>query len=329
MHLAISRRAALRGGIATATALSLRAPARAQAWPNQPLKFICSHPAGGLTDAFARSYGDYIGQKLGQPVVVENKSGAGGQIAAQAVATAQPDGHTLLVTISSTLLGNRVLYKKLPYDPDKDFSFIALMPSGHLPLLVHRSTGATTLKEFVEYARKNTVSIGTYGAGSFPHIVTATLNRQYGLKMVAVHYRGESPMWQDFAAGSLQAACGSYQAALGALQSGNGRAVAVPQRVRMKKLPDVPTFAEQGFSAPVFQALGYIAFLGPAGIPEQVAERLSYLAVEAGKSERIVKLLDTFGIDDAAKDRAFFRRTYETEGAIWINAVKDLDLAQQ
>ncbi len=143
--------------------------------------------------------------------------------------TAPADGYTLMFTITTTMVMNRVLYKSLPYDPDKDFVLIAYMPSGGLPLVASKATGATNLKEFAEYARKNKVSFGTYAAGSAAHIAVGELNKHFGLQMEAVHYRGEAPMWQDLAAGVIQAAVGSYAAASNVLQSGAGRAIAVPQ----------------------------------------------------------------------------------------------------
>ena len=247
-----SRRNLIKAGAATIAAAPF-APALAQSWPTRTIRIVVSTPAGGLTDAFARVYGEYISAKLGQPVVVENKPGGSGIVAAQLVKSAEPDGYTLLYTISSTLLGNRIVFKSLPYDPDKDFAFISITLSGHLPLVVHTSTGATTLKEFVDYARKNKTTAGSYGSGSFAHIAAVQLKQEFGLDMEIAQYRGEAPMWQDFLSGSIQLAVGSYQAAVPALQTGQGRAVAVPTPARMKKMPNVPTFLEQGYTAKVYQ----------------------------------------------------------------------------
>jgi tripartite-type tricarboxylate transporter receptor subunit TctC len=328
MAFALTRRDAIVAGLASTAGLAIR-PAEAQDWPSTQVRIICSHPPGGLTDGFARAYGDYVTQKTGQIVVVENKTGAGGALAAQAVKSAPADGHTLLITISTTMLQNRVLFKQLPYDPDKDFAMISMMPSGHLPFLAHKSTGIGSIKELVEYARKNTVSIGTYSPGSLPHLITTLLNKQFGLDMTAVHYRGEAPMWQDFAAGVLQCACGSYQAAAGALYNDTGRAIAVPTRVRMKKLPDVPTFAEQGVVGAVLQALGWIGMFAPAATPPAIIERISGLIEEGGRSERVRGMLDTFAIDSSALDRATSKKIYDEEGPLWIEAVRGLGLAQE
>ena len=150
---------------------ALPAPAIAQAWPQKPIRIVCTYPAGGLTDVFARAYGEYIAQKTGQPVVVENKAGAAGAIGAEMVKAAPPDGYTLMFTNSTTMVMNKVLFKKLPYDPDKDFVLISWMNAGHLPTIVAKNVPAASLKEFVDWAKGRKVSMGTYGAGSYSHVV--------------------------------------------------------------------------------------------------------------------------------------------------------------
>jgi len=323
-----SRRDVLRYGAAAAAA-TLPAPAIAQAWPSKPIRIICGYPVGGLTDIFARAYGEGISQLTGQPVVVENKAGASGAIAAEQVKQAPPDGYTLMWTISTTLIMNKVLFKKLPYDPDKDFVPISWMDAGHLPTILHKSAPSGSLKEFADYARNNKVSLGTYGAGSYSHCAVAALNRHFGLTMEAVHYRGEALMWQDVASGAVQGGSGSYAAAASVLQTGSGKAVAVPTKVRMKKLADVPTFFEQGVTDVAFQVRGCIALVGPAAMPKEIVNKLSDMMVQLGKSERIVKILDTFGIDMAAQDQVYFQKYLAEEGPIWIELVKGLNLEPQ
>ena len=192
MALKITRRAFIATGAAT-IALSYHDSGWTQTWPSRPIKIVCAYPAGGLADTLARVYGEYLSQKLGQPVIVENKAGASGSIAAAAVKQSPPDGYTLLLAITATLVQSRVLFKTLPYDADRDFALISSMSAGYLPLVAYKATNATNLKEFVEYARRNVTNVGTFGAGSYPHIVVAELNKQYGLQMKAVHYRGEAP----------------------------------------------------------------------------------------------------------------------------------------
>jgi tripartite-type tricarboxylate transporter receptor subunit TctC len=329
MSSKITRRTLIKSGMATAAALPLAGTAWAQAWPSKPIKIVVGYPAGGLTDLFARAYGEYVGQKLGQPVVVENRPGAGGTVAAQAVKVAPPDGYTLMFTITTTMVMNRVLYKNLPYDPEKDFVLISCMPSGGLPLVASKATGATNLNEFAAYARKNRVSFGTYAAGSAAHIAVGELNKHFGLKMEAVHYRGEAPMRQDLSAGVIQAGIGSYVAASNVIQSGAGRPIAVSQTPRMRKLPDVATYLEQGVTSRAFQLTGYIGAVGPAGIPQEIVQRLSDAMVEGGRSERVQKLLDTYGIDRAAMGHQEFRKLHEDEAPTWISLVQGLGLTPE
>ena len=316
--------------VATAGTFPLAtAPTWAETWPSKPIKIVCAFPAGGLADTFARTYGDYLSRKLGQPVIVENRAGATGVIAALAVKQSPPDGYTLLVTINATFAQNRVLYKNLAYDPDRDFVLVSSMSAGHVPFVAAKATGATNLKEFVEFARKNETNVGTFGAGTYAHIVVAELNKQFGLQMKAVHYKGEAPMWQDFAASVLHAVTGSYPQALNAVQSGAGRTIAVSMTKRNKRLPDVPTFIEEGVHSKVFALVPYIALAGPAGMPQEIVERLSALMVEAGKSDRVQKLLETYGIDEFAQDHIAFKKLYDNEVPIWIDAVKGLGLTPQ
>jgi tripartite-type tricarboxylate transporter receptor subunit TctC len=321
-----------RGFIGTgAAAIALMHPDRGwtQTWPSRPIKIVCGYPAGGFVDALARVYGEYLSQKLGQPVVVENKAGASGLIGAGAVKLSPPDGYTLLVATTAVLAQNRVLFKSLPYDPDRDFVLISSMSAGHLPLVAGKATNVTSLKEFVEYARRNPTNVGTWGPGSYAHIVVAELNKRYGLEMRAVHYRGETPMWQDFAAGVLQAAMGSYANAVNAMELGAGKAIAVQTTTRNRKLPDVATFIEQGLDSKVFALAGYIFLAGPIGMPREIVERLSDLMVEAGKTDRIQNLLDKYGIDESAQGHIAFKKLYDDETPIWVDAVRALGLAPE
>lgn len=326
MPFLISRRGLIAAGAAAPLAAPPIGRAQGSTWPNRPVKIMCAFPAGGITDAYARAYGDYIQQKSGQTVIVENRVGAGGGIAAQALKASPDDGHTLMITISSTMLGNRVMFKSLPYDPDKDFSFLAIMSTGHLPLVAQKSTGARTIAEFVDYAKKNRTSFGSYAAGSFAHIVGAELNRRFNLDMTIVHYRGEAPMWQDVLTGNSQVAMGSYTAAKAVLDANAGAAIAIPSTRRMRALPNTATFAEQGLDNPVFRLLSWVGFLGQSSMPQPMVETISALMLEAAKTERIQKLNETFGIEDPVLGHADFKRIYASDGPVWIENVRKLGL---
>lgn len=323
-----TRRDVLRFG-AAASLLPATAIAQA-AWPSrQPIKIVCSYPPGGLTDVFARAYGDYIAQKTGATVVVENKTGAAGAIAAEQVKAAPADGYTLMWTNSTTMIQNKVLFRRLPYDPDKDFVLVSWMNAGHLPTIVNKDVPVTTIGELAQYARTRKVSLATYGAGSYAHVAAETLNRHYGLKIEAVHYRGEGLMWQDVASGAVQGGSGSYFSAASVLQSGAGRPIAVPTLVRMKKLPDIPTFYEQGLTEKAFQVRGWVGAVAPVNTPDEIVQRLSDLCVEAGTTERIQKINETFGIDEGARDRTYFRKVIDEEGPVTLEVVKSLNLDPQ
>jgi len=321
-----SRRDLLRFG-ATAVASALAAPAIAQpAWPSKPIRIVCTYPPGGLTDIFSRAYGEYVSQKLGQPVVVENKTGAAGAIGAELVKNAAPDGYTLMFTNSTTMVQNKVLFRKLPYDPDKDFSLVAWFDAGHLPTAVNKDIPVSNLKELSAWAKGKKVSSATYGAGSFAHVVVETLNRNHGFALEPVHYRGEGAMWQDVASGNAQMATGSYASQLPFLQQGSVKVIAVPTLKRMKKLPDIPTFYEQGYTDRAFQLRGWVGCAAPAGTPEEILAKLSDLMVECGKTERVLKINDQFGIDEGAQGRAYFRKVLDEEGPVMLEVIKGLNI---
>jgi tripartite-type tricarboxylate transporter receptor subunit TctC len=322
----IVRRNLLRIGAAAAV---LPAPALAQAWPAKPIKIVCTYPPGGLTDIYSRAYGEFVSEKLGQPVVVENKTGAAGAIGAEQVKQSAPDGYTLMFTNSTTMVQNKVLFKKLPYDPDKDFSLVAWFNTGHLPTAVNKDIPVKNIAEFKAWAKDRKVSAATYGIGSFAHVVCATLNKSHGFNMEAVHYRGEGAMWQDIASGNVQTATGSYASQLPFLQQGTVKVIAVPTLERMKKMPDVPTFYEQGLTDKAFQVRGWVGCAAPAGTPDAIVQRLSDLMVEGGKTERVLKINDQFGIDEGARDRQYFRKVLDEEGPVVLDVIRSLNIEPQ
>jgi tripartite-type tricarboxylate transporter receptor subunit TctC len=260
-------------------------------------------------------------------VTVENKAGASGSVAAVEAKRAAPDGYTLMFTISTTMIMNRILIKDIPYDAEKDFTLVSIMPAGSLPFVAGEKTGAKTLAEFVAYAKKaEKVNVGTYGAGSYAHMAIAEMNKQYGLKMEAVHYRGEAPMWTDLAGGFIDGAHGSYSAALSVLQSGRGHAVAV-SRKRMSTLPDVPSFKEQGTTSRIFQLTGFQCCAVPMGTPAGIIQKLSKLLVAGGKTEKVQQLMKSFGVDDTAMTFEETQKLYKDEAPVWLEAVTNLGLA--
>ncbi|MDQ8732433.1 tripartite tricarboxylate transporter substrate binding protein [Bradyrhizobium sp. LHD-71] len=300
MRTRLDRRTFLAGSAAAATlpGLGVRARAQGTAYPNKPIKIVVGYPAGGQTDIIGRTYGDYVGRQLGQPVVVDIKAGAGGIIGAVEVKRAAPDGYTLMCTISTTMVQNRVTVKNLPYDADKDFALISLLSQVGLVMVASEKTGAKTLQEFVAYAKKaDKVSMGTYAAGSTAHLIIVELNKQYGLNIEAVHYRGEAPMWTDIAGQTLDAAIGSYNAALGTLQSGRGKPIGATGLQRLSALPDTPTLVQQGAKSRLYDLVGFTCFAAPTGTPIEIIKKLSDTIVAGASDAKVQETLATFNLN--------------------------------
>ena len=284
-----------------AAGLALTAPAivRAQtAWPSKPITVVVNFPPGGLTDGIARAFGQHVSQATGQQVIIDNKPGASGNIGAALVARAPADGYTFLHSVSGTLVQNRVMFKSMGFDPDKDFTIVSGTPSGVLPVVVHKSVPVSNLKEFVEYARVSKVNFGSWALGSAAHIFAQGLNEKFGLKIEVVTYKGEAPMWQDMGAGSLQAAMGSPQAFNALLVKGEIKPIVAPGRVRAGRFADLPTSIEQGFTDDAFAPRGWLALSAPAATPKEIVRRMSDLWVAAADSEPGRKMMDSFGLTE-------------------------------
>jgi tripartite-type tricarboxylate transporter receptor subunit TctC len=282
---------------ASASALALpglATSASAQAYPAKPIRIVVPYPAGGQTDGIGRVFGDFLTRHLGQPAVVENKAGGGGVIGVTEVKRAPPDGYTILCTISSSLIQNRLTVKDLPYDPEKDFIYLSAVSGLGGPVVAAEKTGATNLKQFIEYAKKvDKLNWGSYGVGATPHVLIETMAKQYGLKVEIIQYRGEAPMWADVAAQTLDGASGSYAAAAPVIQSGRGKLIAVTGD-RLPPHPDTPTMKEQGAVGGFYETRAFTAFAVPAGTPADIVKKLSEALVLAGDDPKVKTLLSNY-----------------------------------
>ena len=318
------RRLVLVGAMALATSLAT-GPALAQPakFPAKPIRIVVPFPPGGLTDAYARLYGEQLAQQLGATVQVENKTGAGAVIGIDAVVKSPADGYTLLVTTTGTVMQNRVLYSKLPYDLDKDLTPITVFPSGPLVVGVAPNVPATNLKEFVEWSKGKDLSMGSYAPGSYPHMMADLFTRSYGMKIQPIQYRGESPMWVDLASGQLQVAVGSYQA-FNTVSTRGVKPIAVTGKYRSPRLPNVPTLIEQGATGTLVPLEGGLVLMAPAGTPEAALKTLSEVVVKGAETPQAAKLRDNFGIPNKPKDLAGTRADWDKDVPAWIKAAADL-----
>ena len=312
--------------------LAMAAPAigRAQGtWPAKSITIVVNFPAGGLTDGIARAFAQSVTQSTGQQVIIDNKPGASGNIGAALVARAQPDGYTFLHSVSSTLIQNRVMFKTMGFDPDKDLTIVAAISSGVLPVVVYKSVPASNLKEFIEYARTNRVNFGSWALGSSAHIFAQALNEKYGLKIEVVTYKGEAPMWQDMGSGSLQAAMGSPQAMNALLLKGEVKPIVAPSRVRLGKLPELTTSVEQGFTEDVFTVRGWLALAAPAATPKEIVRRMSDLWVAAADSAPGARMMESFGLTEKPMPHEEAMKDYEVLKATLIPRIVALGIVPE
>jgi tripartite-type tricarboxylate transporter receptor subunit TctC len=319
-----------RGFIRTASALAISGAtpqvfAQKEKWPSKPIKIIVAFPPGGLTDAYARMYAEQLTAKFGVPAIVENKPGAGAIIGIEAVAKSPADGYTLLMTTSGTVWQNRVLYSKLPYNLDKDLTPIANFPSGPLVIGVPEKLPVRNIAEFFAYAKDNPTNMGSYAPGSYPHMMADQFNRNHGLKIVTINYRGEAPMWIDVVSGQVQIAVGSYQA-FATAQSRGVRAIGVTGSYRSPKLPDVPTLVEQGVTDALVKLEGGLPLMAPTGTPEAVLQALSSVVVEGANAAKATQLRESFAIPNKPLNLKDTRADWNKVVPIWIKLAVDLGL---
>jgi tripartite-type tricarboxylate transporter receptor subunit TctC len=318
--------AALALGAALSPLAWAQSGSSASTWPHaRPIRIVVAYPPGGLTDAYARLYAEQLSAQLGVTAIVDNKPGAGAILGIDHVAKSAPDGYTLLMTTSGTVWQNRVLYAKLPYNLERDLTPVVNFPSGPLVVGVPEKLPVRTMQEFIAYARKQPVSMGTYAPGSYPHMVADQLNRQSGTQIQSVHYKGEAPMWLDLAGGQTQIAIGSYQA-FAAVQTRGVRPLGVTGGYRSPRLPDVPTLIEQGLDPRLLGLEGGLPLMAPTGTPEPILQALSKVAVEGANTPRAAQLRETFAIPNKPVNLDETRAEWARVVPIWVKLAVDLGI---
>ena len=251
------------------------APSFAQTYPSRPVTLVVPFPPGGGTDTGARVIADQLGKRWGQSVVVENKGGAAGQIGADYVAKAKPDGYTLLLGNIGTQSINPSLYTRLPYNPDTAFAPVSLVAELPLAMMVNPSVPAKTPAEFIALAKSKPgqLTYSSSGAGGAPHLAAEVFKDQTGTFVVHVPYRGGGPAIADLIAGHVQLSFMTVLEASGNIKAGKLRALAVTGNKRVPALPDVPTLSET--AVPGFNAISWIGMLAPAATPKDVVDKIA------------------------------------------------------
>ena len=312
--------------LAAGTALALPAAfavAQVQSWPAKPIRLIVPYAAGGGTDFFARTVSGKLSEQLGQTIIVDNRPGAATIIGADAAAKSPPDGYTALVADSTTLAVNPSLYKKLPYDPVKDFSPVTLTARFAMLLVVNPTLSkATTVKEFIEEAKKEQgkMSYASVGAGTTHHLTMELFQQRAGITLNHVPYKGAGPAIQDVVGGQVPVMFVDLAAGGPMIKAGKLRVLAVASPKRIAALPNVPTFAEQGIAQ--FEAWAWQGLAVPAGTPKDIVTRLNAEYAKAITDAGVRQKLVDAGVEPVSSTPAEMSAYIASETAKWAQVIK-------
>ncbi|HTE81468.1 MAG TPA: tripartite tricarboxylate transporter substrate binding protein [Reyranella sp.] len=313
---------ARRGVLGAMLAASVAGTGNAQdKYPSKPIRLVIPFPPGGGADAVARPLGPLMTETLGQPILLDNRGGANGNLGAEIVAKAPPDGYTLLLANSSLTI-SAGLYAKLPFNPLADFSPISLIGATPSLLATHPSVPARTVKEFVELAkaRPGKLSYGSSGIGSTMHLGAALLQSMAGLDMVHVPYKGGGPAIADALSGQTDFVFTNPVGVLSQVKAGKLNALAVTSKKRLAILPDVPTFEESGY--PGLLSSTMYGLLGPAGLPRDVVMKLNAAVVTAVARKELAGHLIELGYEMESNTPEQFAVFLRDDAAQWVRLIK-------
>ena len=312
--------------LASLGALMAASQARAQDFPSRPIRIISPFAAGGGSDFLARMLAVKLGIALGQPVIVENKAGAGGMLGTDFVAKAPPDGYTILIGSNGPLAVSPAFGSRMPYDPVRDLQPVALLTKQPFVLLTNASMAAKDLREFLQLAKSQPgrLNYGTPGSGSAPHLAIEMLKMKAGVFITHVPYKGGPPALNDLLAGQIQLATADPNTAMPLLKQGRLRALAVTTAKRSPLLPDVPTVAEAGIAG--YEVAGWFGALVPAGTPQAVVQRLNLEIAKAMGSPEAREALAGLGGELLATTPAQFSTHIAAETQRWRELIKTMNL---
>lgn len=295
----------------------------AQSYPNKPIKLIVPFPPGGPTDIVARPLAQMLGESMKQSVIVENKGGAGGSVAADFVAKSPPDGYTIMVGTVGTHAINGSLYRQLPYDMTKDFTPIALVASAPLVIAVPANSNIKTLADLIKEAKAKPdfIAFGTAGNGTPGHLTGALFETATKTKLKHIPYKGSAPAVTDLLGGQIPLMFDPIQSVLPHIQSGKLIALAVTSKTRSPLLPNVPTVAESGY--PNFESTAWWAVFGPAKLPENVTNTLTTQVQKIASSAGFREKLGNVGVQPNTNFKESLSNFQTREIAKWAIAVRD------
>lgn len=314
-------------GLFAGIAACVSTAAMAQSYPTQPIRIVAPFPAGGLVDVLARAVGDEISKSVGQPVIVENRPGAGGNIGAELVAGAAPDGYTLLMTSPGIQSINQFLYKTMPFDPEKAFTPISLVADMPMLVLVHPKTNIKTLKDLVAAAKANPgkLNFGSAGVGTTGHLGQALLVHVADIKVTHVPYKGAAPAVNDLIAGHIDGVVDNPPIVMPHIKSGTLTPLAVAAKERLSVLPDVPTSVEAGL--PDWQASSWFGLMAPAGTSPTVVKRLQAEVQQALKQPSMKRFITESGIKLVGNSPEEFGKLIISERKKWGDIIKAANIA--
>lgn len=306
--------------------LCMTMQAHAQAWPARQVRLIVPFAAGGTTDVVARVLGQKLAEAWAQPVAIENRTGAGGNLGADAVAKAPADGYTLLMASGSILTVNPHMYKRMPFDAQRDLVPITNVATGPMLVVVNPAVPATDLKALIALAkaRPGSLNFGSAGVGSQVQMAGENLAAAAGIDITHVPYKGEALGYNDLVAGQIQLMVGNIAGAAPFVITGKLRALAVTSATRSKMLPDVPTAAESGL--PGFENSGWFGLMAPAGTPAPVIEKIHQDTARLLDTTEMRARLFVQGMTPVGNSPTEFARAIEKESVHWARVVSDRKL---
>ena len=303
------------------------ATALAQGYPAKPVHLVVPFAAGGAVDTVARALGQKLGESWRQPVLVDNRPGAGGNIAADAVAKAPADGYTLLITTQGFAISPG-LYKKLPFDATRDFAPVTQLTSSFLVLVCSPQLQAQSIRELIALAksRPGAVNYGSTGVGAPPHLLGELLKSTAGVDMLHVPYKGDAPLTQALLAGEVQVAFMPLAGVLPHIKSGRLRALGVSGKARSGTMPDVPTFTEAGLP---FEFTGWLGIFAPAGVPRELAAQIQRDAARAILAPDLLERWPAWGYEPIGNSPGEFAAKVASDTAMYARVIRDAAIPLQ